>query len=141
MLPEGIDDTRMDLSQLDESGAGGSGSGATGRSVPSTPQQTSPNEHERAVIHGDLAVPSSNSSNEAEQAGEQLAPSGSAISVAAMEEIEGHEAEESTAGPSGVSSEGEGQVPEVTVSAAEGLSETSFWLLQIGNENVFFCFR
>ncbi|XP_065084646.1 nucleoprotein TPR isoform X2 [Ochlerotatus camptorhynchus] len=117
LLPEGIDDTRMDLSQLDESGAA-SGSGATGRSVPSTPQQTSPNEHERVVIHGDLAVPS-NSSNEAEQAGEQLAPSGSALSVAAMEEIEAHEAEESIAGPSGVSSEGEGQVPEVTVSAVE----------------------
>lgn len=118
MLPAGIDDTRMDLSQLDESGTVASGSVATGRSVPNTPLETSPNEHQRAVIHGEVAVPS-NSSNEAEQAGEQLAPSGSNISLAGVEEIGQQEA---TEGPSGgVSSEGESQVPEVTVSAAEGL--------------------
>lgn len=95
----------MDLSQLD--------GGPSGRSVPNTPQQTSPNEHERAVIHG--------SSNEAEQA-EQLAPSGSSVSVAAQEEVGTADDE---AGPSGSNlrascEEGEGQVPEVTVSAAEG---------------------
>ncbi|KAL1392866.1 hypothetical protein pipiens_012159 [Culex pipiens pipiens] len=104
LIPEGIDDTRMDLSQLD--------GGPSGRSVPNTPQQTSPNEHERAVIHG--------SSNEAEQA-EQLAPSGSSVSVAAQEEVGTADDE---AGPSGSNlrascEEGEGQVPEVTVSAAE----------------------
>uniref|UniRef100_A0A182NZD0 Nucleoprotein TPR n=1 Tax=Anopheles epiroticus TaxID=199890 RepID=A0A182NZD0_9DIPT len=38
-LPEGIDDTRIDLSQLDEATAGGSSSGS-GRSVPTTPQHT-----------------------------------------------------------------------------------------------------
>ncbi|EDS39776.1 conserved hypothetical protein [Culex quinquefasciatus] len=108
LIPEGIDDTRMDLSQL--------ASGPSGRSVPNTPQQTSPNEHERAVIHG-----SSSSSNEAEQA-EQLAPSGSSVSVAAQEEVGTADNE---AGPSGSNlrascEEGEGQVPEVTVSAAEG---------------------
>lgn len=35
MVSEGIDDTRMDLSQLDDNGG-------TGRSVPSTPLQSSP---------------------------------------------------------------------------------------------------
>ncbi|XP_058823922.1 nucleoprotein TPR-like isoform X2 [Topomyia yanbarensis] len=113
LLPEGIDDTRMDLSQLDES----SGGRPTGRSVPTTPHQTSPNEHERAVIHGDSSsVPID--SNEAEQAGEQLAPCGSSV------EVVQRESEEPVAGPSGIaasvtSGECEGQVPEITVSAAE----------------------
>lgn len=110
LIPEGIDDTRMDLSQLDAT---------SGRSVPNTPQQTSPNEHERAVIHG-------SSNNEAEQA-EQLAPSGSAVSVAGgQEEVVATvtAAADDEAGPSGSNlrascEEGEGQVPEVTVSAAE----------------------
>ncbi|XP_058455681.1 nucleoprotein TPR isoform X3 [Malaya genurostris] len=111
LLPEGIDDTRMDLSQLDESNS----VRPTGRSVPTTPQQTSPNEHDRAVIHGESAVPID--SNEAEQAGEQLAPCGSSV------EVQG-EVEEPVAGPSGISAsatsgECEGQVPEITVSAAE----------------------
>lgn len=35
MVSEGIDDTRMDLSQLEENAS-------TGRSVPSTPLQSSP---------------------------------------------------------------------------------------------------
>ncbi|KFB45358.1 AGAP001754-PA-like protein [Anopheles sinensis] len=39
MLPVGIDDTRIDLSQLDEAASGGSGSGS-GRSVPTTPHHT-----------------------------------------------------------------------------------------------------
>uniref|UniRef100_A0A182IZN0 Uncharacterized protein n=1 Tax=Anopheles atroparvus TaxID=41427 RepID=A0A182IZN0_ANOAO len=39
MLPAGIDDTRIDLSQLDEAASGGSSSGG-GRSVPTTPHHT-----------------------------------------------------------------------------------------------------
>lgn len=112
LLPEGIDDTRMDLSQLDESGTAVSGTrGVTGRSVPTTPQQTSPNEHERAVIHGEVVL---SNTNEAERAEEQLAPSS-----VTLEDISQQDSE---AGPSGISastvSEGEGQVPEITVSAA-----------------------
>uniref|UniRef100_A0A182VRS0 Nucleoprotein TPR n=1 Tax=Anopheles minimus TaxID=112268 RepID=A0A182VRS0_9DIPT len=51
-LPEGIDDTRIDLSQLDEATAGGSGGG--GRSVPTTPQHTTHSEH---IGIGGMAVP------------------------------------------------------------------------------------
>ncbi|XP_055539254.1 nucleoprotein TPR isoform X2 [Wyeomyia smithii] len=116
LLPEGIDDTRMDLSQLDESGANVR---PTGRSVPTTPQQTSPNEHERAVIHGGSSSAGVTEGNEAEQAGgEQLAPCGSSVNDVEL-------ANEPVAGPSGVGtsapceSEREGQVPEITVSAAE----------------------
>uniref|UniRef100_A0A182JY81 Uncharacterized protein n=1 Tax=Anopheles christyi TaxID=43041 RepID=A0A182JY81_9DIPT len=52
-LPEGIDDTRIDLSQLDEATAGGSSSGS-GRSVPTTPQHTTHSSDH--IIMGGLAA-------------------------------------------------------------------------------------
>ncbi|XP_050071749.1 nucleoprotein TPR [Anopheles maculipalpis] len=56
-LPEGIDDTRIDLSQLDETAAGGGGGGGGssggGRSVPTTPQHTTHSEH---ISMGGMAV-------------------------------------------------------------------------------------
>uniref|UniRef100_A0A182MDY2 Nucleoprotein TPR n=1 Tax=Anopheles culicifacies TaxID=139723 RepID=A0A182MDY2_9DIPT len=58
-LPEGIDDTRIDLSQLDETTAGGSGGG--GRSVPTTPQHTTHSEH---IVSG----PSNNALSNIERA-------------------------------------------------------------------------
>uniref|UniRef100_A0A182NLI4 Nucleoprotein TPR n=1 Tax=Anopheles dirus TaxID=7168 RepID=A0A182NLI4_9DIPT len=56
-LPEGIDDTRIDLSQLDEGTAGSSSGG--GRSVPTTPQHTT---HPEQSLLGSVAVAGPSSS-------------------------------------------------------------------------------
>lgn len=47
-LPEGIDDTRIDLSQLDE----GTVAGGSGRSVPTTPQHTTHSSSEHSIMGG-----------------------------------------------------------------------------------------
>lgn len=46
MISEGIDDTRIDLSHLEENNG-------TGRSVPSTPLQSSPQGNVHHFVHDD----------------------------------------------------------------------------------------
>ncbi|XP_052901433.1 nucleoprotein TPR [Anopheles moucheti] len=68
-LPEGIDDTRIDLSQLEDATAGGSSGG--GRSVPTTPQHST-----EQIAMGGMAVagPSNNIERSSPGGGESQVP-------------------------------------------------------------------
>ncbi|XP_053661275.1 nucleoprotein TPR [Anopheles marshallii] len=70
-LPEGIDDTRIDLSQLEDATAGGSSGG--GRSVPTTPQHTTSTDQ---IAMGGMAAagPSNNIERSSPGGGESQVP-------------------------------------------------------------------
>uniref|UniRef100_A0A182QGG3 Nucleoprotein TPR n=1 Tax=Anopheles farauti TaxID=69004 RepID=A0A182QGG3_9DIPT len=102
-LPEGIDDTRIDLSQLDD-GAAGVGSGS-GRSVPTTPQHTT---HPEQSMLGSVAMAGpSSSSGHGSSSDHRLSSAGGESQVPDIL-VSG-------------ASVGDGYIPESTTSSSSGI--------------------
>ncbi|KAK0158432.1 hypothetical protein PV328_009434 [Microctonus aethiopoides] len=126
VVQEGMDDTRMDLTQLEE--------GGTGRSVPTTPLQVSPagdlppstsggpSEEQEAPVSGTVATGSTASDGNVEVT---LVPSSHVAVDQESEQMEAVPGSSTATTNDGVSSESDQQTVEVAASATGGVDDDS----------------